>query len=144
MRIDVFLVDRLLRGCRSGLYRSVRVDRVTKFLRRLEEGNPLGRNIDFGSSLRVSARSGISLAGPEASEAANLDLVTGFQSSNDSVKECIDNNLSVTAGQVSKRGHFINKVGFSHSGFLSYWGEGDRARQSNPLLLIVDGMDAVW
>jgi hypothetical protein len=123
MRIDMVCVGLL----RHRLHRAIRIHRVTQLLRWLEEGNSLSRNIDLGPGLRVAAGSGISLAGPEASESANLDLVTGFQSSDDSIEEGIDDNLPVTAGQVSKSGHFINKVGFSHSGFLSYWGEGDRA-----------------
>jgi hypothetical protein len=124
--IDVFFIN--LFRYRLGLYRAVRVYRITQLFRWLEEWNPLGRNIDFGTSLRVAARSGVALARPEAAETANLDLVSGLQRPDDGVEERIDNNLPITAGQVSKSGHFINKVGFRHGGFLSYWGEGDRGR----------------
>jgi hypothetical protein len=125
--IDVFFIN-LFRGHGLGFYGAVRVYRIAQLFRWLEEGNPLGWNIDLGTSLRIAARSGVALARSEAAEAANLNLVSDLQRPDDGVEERIDNDLPIAAGQVSKSGHFINKVGFRHGGFLSYWGEGDKGR----------------
>jgi len=121
MGIDVFLID-FFRSDWFGFHCAVRIYRVAQLFGRLEERNALSRNIDFGSSLRVAPGSGITLPGPKAAEAANLDFVTSLQRADDGIEECIHDHLAIAAGQVSEGCHFINKVGFSHSGFLSYWG----------------------
>jgi hypothetical protein len=55
------------------------------------------------------------LAGPETSEAANLNLVAGLQGSDDGVEERVDNDLSVASSEVAYGGDLIYKVGFGHT-----------------------------
>jgi len=110
MRIDVIRVGLF----RDGFHRAVRIYRVTQLLRWFEEGNALRGYIDLRPSLRVAACARIALPGPEASETANLDLVTRLQGSDDGVEECVDDNLSVATGEVAYGGDLVYEVSFSH------------------------------
>src|SRR5271156_1800177 len=113
-----FLHNRLRFNC------AIWIHRIPQLLRRLEERNSLGWNITLGAGLRIATGARVALPCPEAAEAANLDLIPCLQGSDDGVEESIDDDLSVTASQITEGGHFVYKVGFSHSGFLSYWGRG--------------------
>ena len=111
MGIDVFLID-FFRSDWFGFHCAVRIYRVAQLFGRLEERNALSRNIDFGSSLRVAPGSGITLPGPKAAEAANLDFVAGLEGTDDRIEEHIDDNLTVAPGEVSQCCDFVDKVGF--------------------------------
>src|SRR5271170_7048686 len=91
VRVDVVLA--LLRQWLR-LHRAVRVHRIAQLFRRLEERNPLRRNIHLRSGLRVAPCPGVALPCPEAAKSANLDLVPGLQGTN-----C---------------GHLLYEVGFCH------------------------------
>src|SRR5258708_17048880 len=78
-------------GCR-------RVHRVAKLLRRLEEGNALGRYIDLRAGLWIAAGTGVALAGPVASETANLNLVTPLERANDGDEQGIDDHFPNAPG----------------------------------------------
>src|ERR1700680_2273527 len=108
-------VDSLRIGLlRAGLHRAVWVHRIAQLFRWLEERNALGRNVDLRPRLRIAPRAGISLPGPEAAEAANFNLVSGLQGSDDSVEQGVHDDLPVPTGEVSNGGDLVYEVGFSH------------------------------
>src|SRR5947209_3865327 len=110
MRIDFVL----LRGLIQFRLARRRIHRIPKLLRGFEEWNALCPNIDFGACFWISSGSGVSLTCPEASEAANLDLVTGLKCSNHRFKEGIDDDHAVTPCEITKGGNFIDKICFGH------------------------------
>src|SRR5258707_1624737 len=99
---------------RTGLHRAVWVHRIAQLLRRLEERNALGRNVDLRPRLRIASAASIALPGPEAPEAANLNLVPRLQGSDNSIEEIVDDDLSVPTGEVGNVGGLVYEIGFSH------------------------------
>ena len=92
-----------------------RINGVAKLLRRLEEGNAFGGHIHLRSGLGIAAGPGVALPRPETAESANLNLVSGFQCSDDGIKQSIDDDFAVAAGKVAQGGDFVDKVSFSHN-----------------------------
>ena len=130
VRIDMVVVGLLYSRLR--LHGSIRVYRVAQLLRWLEEGNPLGRDINLSPGLRVAACAGVALPGSKTPEAANLNLVPGLQGSDDSVEQRIDDDLSVATGEVAYGGDLVYEVGFGHSMGSFRTGEGCRGRAEIP------------
>ena len=121
------------------------VYRVAELFRWFEERDALGRHVDFGSGLRVAACTGVALARAEAAEATNLNFVAGFERTDDSFEESIDDNFAVTAREIAQGGDFVDEVSFGHEWDPFVLREGDKGRiETIPLLLIVNGMSASW
>jgi hypothetical protein len=140
MRVDVFRVDLPAFGC---LCCAGGVNRVTELFGRLEEWDALGRNVNLGSGLWVASSTCVALASAEASEATNLNLVAGFEGTDDSFEESIDDNFAVAAGKVSQGGDFVDEISFGHEWDPFVLREGINGRiEPIPLLLIVNGMSA--
>src|ERR1700722_12393425 len=111
VRIDVLRID-LGIDC-LGLHAGG-VDGVTEFFGRFEEGYAFGGDVDLGAGLWISSGAGVALAGAEAPEAGNLNLVATFQSADDRFEERVYDDLSIAAGEVAQGGDFIYKVSFRH------------------------------
>jgi len=95
------------------------VYQVAEFFAGFEEGDAFCGDVDFGAGLGVAADAGFALAGAEAAEAADLDLVVGFESADDGFKHCVDDDLAVFAGEITEGGHLLNQVCFCHVGLPS-------------------------
>jgi hypothetical protein len=127
----------------GGLCGAGGVYRVAELFGWLEEGNAFGWHVDLGSSLGVAACAGVALARAEAAEATNLNLVAGFERTDDSFEESIDDNFAVTAREIAQGGDFVDEVSFGHEWDPFVLREGDKGRiETIPLLLIVNGMSA--
>jgi len=92
---------------------------VAEFFAGFEEGDAFGGDVDFGAGLGVAADAGFALAGAEAAEAADLDLVVGFERADDGFEHCVDDDLAVFAGEIAEGGYFFDQVSFSHVGLPS-------------------------
>ena len=98
------------RGDGGGLW----IDGVAEFFGGLEEGDSLGGDVYLSAGLGIAADAGVALAGTEAAEAANFDLVAGFEGPDDGVKEKVDDDFAVTSGEVSECGDLVYQVCFGH------------------------------
>src|SRR5215469_13748660 len=98
MRIDLIVLG----GFDGSRFNGAWIDGVAQLLGWLEKGNSFGRDVDFGAGLGVTACASISLAGPEASETADLDLVAGLESADDGFEESIDDDLAIATGEVAE------------------------------------------
>ena len=78
MRVDA--VGRCLVTGGVGIYG------VAEFLRRFEEWDAFGWDIDFVAGLGVASDAGVALAGTKAAKATNFNFVTGFESAYDRVE----------------------------------------------------------
>jgi len=92
----------------------VRIDEVAELLAGFEVGNTLGWDRDRSAGFGVTAGAGLALAGAETSETADFDLVVGLKGGDDRVKEGIDDDLAIAAGEVSQGGNVIDEFGFRH------------------------------
>src|SRR5256885_11910559 len=90
------------------------IHEIAQFFGWLEVRHPLCRDVDFGARLRIAADAWLSLTCTEGSEAANLNLVAGFEGADHGVKEGIDDDFAVAAGQGSPSGDFFNEGGLCH------------------------------
>jgi len=95
-------------------FRAVGVDGVAEFLGGLEEGDALGGDFHLGTGFGVASDAGVALAGAEAAEAADFDLVSGFKGFDDRLKEGFDDDFAIAACEVAEGCDFIDEVSFSH------------------------------
>ena len=102
-------------GMRPSFGRLAGVDQIAELFAGLEVGHALGRDRDGGPGFGVTASAGLALAGAKAPEASDLDLVVGLEGGDDGVEESVDDDLAVTAGEVSKGGNVIDEFGFRHA-----------------------------
>ena len=138
--IDVLRIDFSAFGCLCG---GGGVYRVPELFGWLEERDALGRYIDLGSGLGVAARARVALSCAEDAEATNLNLVAGFEGTDDSFEESIDDNFSVATCEIAQGSNFVDEVSFGHEWDPFVLREGDKGRiETTPLLLIVNGMSA--
>ena len=84
--------------CCGGFRGGLGVDEVAQFLRWLEEGHLLGRDVDLGAGFWVSADSRVSLARAEAAEATDFYFVARLEGAYDGVEEYFDDDFSIAAG----------------------------------------------
>src|ERR1017187_2664203 len=101
------------KGCGGGR-RDIAVDHVLQFLAGLEEGNLLGRNLDAVASLGIASDAWFALPGAEAAKAANFNLVTRAQGAHHALKDSLDNDLAVLAGQLRQAGNFVDQICLGH------------------------------
>src|SRR5690242_15193291 len=87
------------------------VDEVLQFLARLEIGDALGRHVHLVAGLRVAALAGLALAKAETAEAAQLDLLTAFESLDDALEHGVDDHLTVLLGEVRYARDFFDQFG---------------------------------
>src|SRR5580704_12088995 len=102
--VAIGIVPRLLCPARC----LTRVHQVTQLLARLEEGNPLRRYGNCRSGLRVSSRARVPLPRAEAPKAADLHLIVGFQCADDGLEQRIDDDLTVSAGEIAECGDLVD------------------------------------
>ena len=140
MRIHFILFGGLNRSGFDG----PRIDGVAQLLGGFEERNSLGRDVDLGAGLGVATGARVPLPGPEASEAADLDLVAGFEGADDGFEESIDDDLAIATGEVAEGGYLVDKISFGHERFLSIPGRANPEVGNVPridlLVLIINGM----
>uniref|UniRef100_E6PYC7 Uncharacterized protein n=1 Tax=mine drainage metagenome TaxID=410659 RepID=E6PYC7_9ZZZZ len=89
-------------------FRLVRVHHVAKLLRRLEVGNPLGRNLHPRAGLRVAPYARIPLPNPKRAKPAYLDLVPGLQRAYHRIKDGLHNHLAIAPRQIADLGHLFH------------------------------------
>ena len=80
---------------------AIGVDGVAELLTWFEERDPLGWDVDLFAGLGIASDAGISLAGSEAAETTDLDLISGLQRSDDGLEEGVDDNFTVAACEVA-------------------------------------------
>ena len=80
----------------------------------LEEGNSLRWHCDSGSCFWIAPDAPSSLPGVEASEAADFNLVSGSQGTNDAVKYGADGGLGFLHGQPSGSVNLFGQIGPDH------------------------------
>src|SRR5262249_31693772 len=102
-------------GCRLGV-----VNEVLEFLAGLEEGNALGRHFDLFAGLRIASHAAGALAGAEAAEAANLDLLALLDGFDDAVENGLDDDLRFLAREFGDPQDLFDKVGLRQSGLLGH------------------------
>jgi len=83
MRVHRALAGLAVPGLPGCALDAPRVDGIAQLLGRLEEGDPFGRHIDALAGLGIAANTRVTLASAEAAKAAYLDLVTGFEGTDD-------------------------------------------------------------
>src|SRR3972149_6471972 len=106
-----FLIGAARLGRRAG------VEQLLQFLAGLEEGDALRGDLDLGAGLGVASQAPAALAGAEAAEAADFDLVVALQGLDDAVEDGLDHRLRVFAGGGDSAGDFLDQLGLGH-GFL--------------------------
>ena len=103
---------------RSGLGRGMLfggvVDHVLQLLAGLEERDLLSGNFYAVAGLGVPSYARFALAGAEAAEAADLDLVAGAQRAHDALEDGLDDDLTVFPRELSQPGYFIDQVCLGH------------------------------
>ncbi len=77
------------------------IDEVFQFLAGFEVRNLFGGNFDARSGLGIASDARLALAGAEAAESANFDLVTGAKGANDGVKDRLHDHLGVFASHLN-------------------------------------------
>ncbi len=91
------------------------VDRVFQGLAGFEGRNFTGGDFDGRTSLRVTARTGGTLAHGESTEANQCNLVTLFQSFAHGIDEGIQRTASGSFGDISTVCNLVNQLRFIHS-----------------------------
>ena len=101
------------------------VDHVLQFLARLEIGDFLGGNFHPRAGLRIAADTGLALAGAEAAESADFDLVAGPEGTYDTVENGLHDDFGFLPGHLYYAGDFFNQIGLGHRILLAlkYWHE---------------------
>ena len=92
----------------------VSVDHILQLFAGLEERNLFGGNLDAVASFGVAPDAGFALAGAEAAETTDLDLVARAQRAHDAFKDRLDDDLAVFTGQFRQPGHLIDQVCLGH------------------------------
>jgi hypothetical protein len=108
-------------GGTSGLGRAAGfagIYEIAEFLAGFEERDALGRDIDLGTGFGVAAGAGVALPRAEAAEAADFDLVTGFESVDDGIEKSVNDNFAVATRKVTQGGDAVNEIGFGHRAVL--------------------------
>lgn len=91
------------------------VDRVFQGLTSFEGRNFTSSDFDGRASLRVTARTGSTLAYSESTETNQSNLVTLFQSFTYSVNEGIQRTAGSSLGDISTVCNLVNQLRFIHS-----------------------------
>src|SRR5262245_59252690 len=91
------------------------VDELFELLARLEVRDLLRRDVDLVARLRVAALPRLTLAQPEAAEAAQLDLLTPMQRIDDALEDRVDDDLGVLLRQVGDTGDLLHELRLGHA-----------------------------
>jgi len=90
------------------------VNQSAEFLARLEEGNSLRWHFDLGSRARIASHAPSSLARVEASESADLNLVTRSQGTDDAVKYGANDDVGFLQGSPNGLVNLSSQIGSGH------------------------------
>jgi len=90
------------------------VHQIFQFLARLKERDLLGGDFHAVAGLRIASHARLALPRAEAAETTDLDLVSCAQRAHDAVKNRLDDDFAVFAGQFRQAGDLVDEIGFGH------------------------------
>ena len=109
-------------GIGGGGLCAVGVDGVSELFGGLEEWDAFGWDVYLFSGLWVASYAGVALSGAEAAKATDFNFVAGLESADDGIEESVNDNFSVTPGEIAEGGDFVDKISFRHKGSSFRWG----------------------
>jgi len=92
-----------------------RVDQIFQLFAGLEERDFLGRHFYPLAGFWVAADSWLALAGAEAAETADLDLVAHAKRAHDAIEDGLDDHLTVLTCQLRQFGDLVDQISFCHT-----------------------------
>src|SRR5579872_3239790 len=90
------------------------IDQVLQLLAGLEVGDTLGGHFHPRAGLGIAPDAGLPLACAETAKPAYFDLVPAAQGLDDTIEDCLDNNLRILPCHFDDARDFLDQFGLGH------------------------------